>query len=131
MPRERDDIDDLKLRATASNIRKALRNRASKSGVPKREELEQMFADLKQSYELAADDVRIRGAVIEVTRYTGKGTAYTIDNVNPYFRVMTKLSAQLAMIARVLGKLDAPKSKDVEPGSFEDLFPDIAKEHVS
>jgi hypothetical protein len=44
---------------------------------------------------------------------------------------MTKLSQQIAVLAKMLAKFEKSKKAGVIPGSFEDLFPDIAKEQAS
>src|SRR5271156_2482615 len=120
MPQERKNIEDLKLSSSPSNVRKALRLRERKpdgSGITKIEELETLFADAKYEYDLAADDVRIRGSVIESTRYTAKGDRFEIEVINPNFKIMTSLSQRITTLAKMLARLDKPKSPGVVPGS--------------
>jgi hypothetical protein len=128
MPRERSDISALKLASSPSNLRKALKLRTVKPGeVPsKREELEQLFDAVKNEYEIAADDVRVRGQVLTELRYTPKGKEYEVEKVNPYFRTMRALMQQMTTLAKMLSKLDAPKPSDVAiPGSAADRFPEL------
>ncbi len=129
MPRERDDIADLVVRATPSNLRKALHLRATKpdTGLAKRDELEKLFTEAKAEYERAADDVRIRGSVITVTKYSSKGKGFETEVVNPYYRVMRGLSQQMATLAKLLSRFDKPKD-GAEPGSAAALFPELFKE---
>jgi hypothetical protein len=126
MPRERDDIEELLVRSIPSNVRKALKLR-EKTLFEKREVLEKLFEDLTHTYERASDDVRIRGSVITVTRFSN-GIPYEAEIVNPYFQIMAKLTAQMSDLAKVLSKFEKSKKASVIPGSFEDLFPDIAKD---
>jgi hypothetical protein len=130
MSRPRSDIEALKLASSPSNLKKALNIRAvpSTEVLTKRAELENLFADLTGEYERAADDVKIRGAWMEVTKYTAKGAAYEVEIVNPAFRVMSKVASQLATIAKMLAQFDKPQKANVEPGSARALYPDLFKE---
>jgi hypothetical protein len=128
MPTPRAAVAELQLRSTPSNLERALKLRDKNPGevLLKRDELEKLFADCKAEYEIAADDVRIRGSVIQVTKYTSKGKSYSTEVVNPYYRIMRGLTQQIATLARMLSKLDAPKkTEEVAPGSFAALYPDV------
>jgi hypothetical protein len=128
MPRERSDISALKLASSPSNLRKALKLRAVKPGetLSKRDELEQLFDAAKSEYEIAADDVRVRGQVLTEYRYTPKGKEYEVEKVNPFFRTMRSLTQQMMTLAKMLSKLDGSKPAEVViPGSAADRFPEL------
>ena len=134
MPREREDISELLVRSTPSNVRKALNLRVTKPepSLAKREELEKLFTEARAEYERAADDVRIRGSVITVTKYTSKGKAFDTEVVNPYFKVMRGLAQQMSQLAKLLSKFERAKTNDVIPGSAAAMFPELfSKEQVS
>ena len=127
MPRELEDITALSLRTTPSNVKKALKLREGQSEMigEKREALEKLFADVQHTYDRACDDVRIRGEVLIVTKYTSKGHPYEVEQVNPYLRIQQKATAQLASLASQLAKIGKVKSKSVVPGSLESLYPEL------
>jgi hypothetical protein len=135
MPRERAPIEELRLHSSPSNLKKALKLRARNpdgSPLAKREEVEQLFEDVKAEYAIASDDVRMRGQVLQVTRYTAKGDAYQIEKINPSFSIMRALLNQMSSLARQLAKMEQPrKANDVVPGSVEDLYPELFKEQAS
>lgn len=130
MCRPRVTVDHLKLRGAPNNVVVA-RLADEKPKLAKREDVERLFADTKVAYELAADDVRIRGPVLTSIRYTSKGHPYEVETINPNYRVMSKAAAQLAALAKLLSKFeDAPKDLP-EPGTVAAMFPNMVKEHVS
>jgi hypothetical protein len=94
-----------------------------------RAQLEKVFADLQRSYRIAAADVNLRGEVIEVTRYSSKGTPFTVEVFNPHWKVMTKAATSMAAIAKLLSQYDEPKSNDAppKPGSARALAPHLFK----
>jgi hypothetical protein len=127
MPTPRSDLATLSLTSTPSNFKKAKRLRELRPDVKISDTtiLEQLLADAEREYEIAMGDVADRGTVIENTRYSSKGKAYTTENVNPYFRVASKLSKQIADLKVLLAKLAPKKAPDVVPGSAADLYPEL------
>jgi hypothetical protein len=126
MPTPRADIASLRLHSTPSNLKKAERLRAQRPDPQMNdpEILQQLLADAQREYEIAMQDVAERGTVIEATRYTSKGKAYTREDINPYFRVASKLATQIRDLKVSLAKF-APKANK-NPNSFEAMFPDVA-----
>jgi len=102
-----------------------------KPPLAKRDEVEQLFADAKMAYDLAADDVRVRGAVLTLTRYTSKGVPYEVEGINPNYRVMKSAAAQLTDLAKLLSKFDATPKDLPKPGTVAAMFPNLVKESVS
>jgi hypothetical protein len=135
MPTPRASIEELALHATPQNFKKALHLRATKPEptLAKREELEQLFNDAKAEYERVADDVRIRGSVLTVTKFTPKGKSYETEIVNPSYRVMRSLVQQMNTLAAQLTRFDKVKpNTGVVPGSAAAMFPEIfSKEQAS
>lgn len=130
MSRPRASVEHLKLTG-AQNSAIVARQLEGKPTLSKREDVEQLFADTKLAYELAADDVRVRGTVLSITKYTSKGHPYDVEIINPNYRVMSKASAQLAALAKLLSKFDATPQNAPEPGTVAAMFPNLVKERVS
>ena len=110
MGRDRLSLVELQLNSTASNLARAIRLRQEKPEAPlsKREELEEVFADTQRVYDVAAEDVARRGAVIKVTKFKGKRKKYEVEETNPSYRVMKSAGAQLISLAKVLSKFGPP-----------------------
>jgi hypothetical protein len=136
MGRDRADINELRLQGSP-NLSRALKLQAEKPLVlPHREELEAMFAEIKQRHDRALADIAERGDVITVTKYTSKGHAYTIEQVNPYVRIAQKCEQQLAALAKLLTKFPAQASagelpKNAIGRTHADLIARLQKEVAS
>jgi hypothetical protein len=125
MPTPRADIATLELNATPSNLKRAklLRVLNPEAEITDPEILERLLADATAQYELAITDVNTRGYMVEADRYSAKGKHYTIEQINPSFRVATKLATQIMNLKVLLAKVAA--KPNVIPGSAADLWPEM------
>ena len=128
MSRPRATVAELQLKG-AQNSQIVAHMKDRRLSLANKEQLEKVFTDLQRSYRIAAADVEIRGEVIVVTRYSSKGRAFEVEVFNPYWRVQTKLAAQLAAIAKLLSQYDEPKGNETpaKPGSARALAPHLFK----
>lgn len=136
MGRERVDIETLRLQGSP-NLARALKLRAEKPlELSHRDELEQMYTEIQQRLNRALEDIHERGEVIEVTKYTSKGSAYTLEAVNPYVRIAQKCEQQLSQLSKLLSKFPAPAKADDLPANavgrqYGDLIERLQKEAAS
>jgi hypothetical protein len=127
MPTPRADIAALEIHATPSNLKRAklLRVLKPEAEITDPEILEKLLADAAAQYELAITDVNTRGYTVEADRYSAKGKHYTIEQINPSFRVATKLATQIMNLKVLLAKIAAKPKPNVIPGSAADLWPEM------
>lgn len=127
MPTPRAQIDVLALSSTPSNYKKAVRLRENKPDLHLNdpEIIQQLLNDAREQYEIAHADVEKRGTVIETTRYTSKGKAYEIEELNPYYRVAAKLAGQISRLTLMLARLGPKKDNGPKPGSAAAMFPEV------
>jgi len=123
-------IADIELTGHTGNAARALKQRAENTArQEKRAELEKLFADTQEIYDRAIADVRARGEVLTLTRYSSKSIAYTVESVNPFLRIAQKSEAQLAALATILAKFEpVPAKPAAKPGTAEAILAEFSTE---
>jgi len=116
MGRDRQSLSALALRGS-NNIGKAMKLREEKPNVlARREELEKIFDDTLEMYTRAVANLKERGEVITVTKFSGK-SSYEVETTNPYLRIAQTSASRLANLAKLLSRFEGvkPDSPSAEP----------------
>ena len=107
MPRRKKTADEIRLAGNTLKVSRAqLAERESdeRAAKPmeKRAELLAIFKDVASRRAKAMKDIRRRGAVLTVTKYSAKGNPYEVEIVNPNLRLAQQSERQLADLAKLL-----------------------------
>lgn len=124
-------LNQLKLASHQGNLNSALRREANRPPVARREELELICDEILERRAAASADIKRRGAIIEVTRYTSTGKPFRTEVTNPNVAIATRAETQLVALSRLLSKFPPPKPP-AAPGTAAAIFsPEELAEIVS
>ncbi len=98
MPNPRKSLDEIKL--TGDHVASALKRPPAKTAA-KKKELLALFADLEDRRDAALADVRERGTMIYVERWSG-GKNIMVEVINPYLAIAERCEKSMIMIAKAL-----------------------------
>lgn len=120
MPQRKKTAREIQL---AGNTRKlsraqlAEREASDRSARPmeKRSELLAIFKDVSARRKKALADIKKRGAVLTVTKYSAKGNPYEVEIVNHNLRVAQQSERQLADLAKMLQAFPAAPAEPPKP----------------
>jgi len=131
VPRRKKTADEIRLAGnTAKLSRAALRERESaESRVPpeKIAEAERLYREIFERRETAQADVRKRGAVLSVTKYSAKGNAYQVEVPNPNLRIAQQCERSLIEISKFVTAAKPPEKTAEETREEDDFSEFIAR----
>ena len=121
MSMPRTPIAALRLQGNMSNLRRAIK-RGPQKPLAKRQELEVLFANIQERYELALAAVKQDGAVIWQDCWKGP-KVIRIQVLNPNLKVVQQCERQLLALAKALTALpETADEKDTpKPTALEEL----------
>jgi len=83
---------------------------------------EKMYLDIFERRETAQADVRKRGAVLRMVRYSAKGNRYTVEAPNPNLKICQQCERALMEISRFVTSAKPAPDKSTEETREEDDF---------
>jgi hypothetical protein len=98
MPNPRKSLDEIKL--TGDHVARALKRPPAKTAA-KKKELLALFNDLESRRDAALEDVRERGAVIIIEKWSA-GKNIKVEVLNPYLAIAERCEKSMIAIAKAL-----------------------------
>ncbi|MHB8410513.1 MAG: hypothetical protein ACYDDI_01040 [Candidatus Acidiferrales bacterium] len=131
MPRRKKTADEIKLTGNTLKLSRAqlAERAATEKSVPpeKIAEAERLYREIFERRDKAQADVRKRGAVLEVTKYSSKGNAYQVEVPNQNLRIAQQCERSLIEISKFLTSAKPPERRAEETSEESDFSEFIAR----
>jgi len=122
----RADIADLRLQGSP-NLKRALA-RGPLMSPARRSQLVALLSDISARRTECLEDVKNRGRVLSVVKYSSKGTGYTTEVVNPNLKIAQQCERQMAALVAQLDRSGPEPDNRPKPGTAEAMYPELFAE---